>query len=58
MMGPWCPGSDIRIVSRLARLRMPEPRGHQQTSVFSAVFDLAFAMRVRGKTEANAKSSH
>jgi hypothetical protein len=38
----WCPGSVIRIISRRVRLRMSEPKGHQQISDSSVVLDLTF----------------
>src|SRR6516225_12071989 len=57
VMPPWCPGSDIRIPSRQVRLRMSEPKGHQQTLDSSVVLDLTFASRTRSDTEANVKST-
>src|SRR6516225_5654106 len=57
VMPPWCPGSDIRIPSRQVRLRMSEPKGHQQTLDSSVVLDLTFASRTRGDAEANVKST-
>jgi len=36
----WCPGSDIRTMPRRLRLRMSEPKGHQQTWLSRVVLDL------------------
>jgi hypothetical protein len=54
----WCLGSDIRMLPRWVRLRMSEPKRHQQIWISSGVLDLAFAMRTRGDGLANAKSTH
>src|SRR5438045_6743467 len=44
-------------MSRCLRLRMSEPKGHEQISDFSVVLDLTFDLRTRGDTESNVKST-
>jgi len=51
----WCPGSDIRTLLWLARLRMSEPKGHLQIQEFNAVLNFTFAVRARGRSETNVK---
>jgi hypothetical protein len=53
----WRPGSDIRTMPRQARLRMSEPKGHQQILDSSVDLDLTFVWRTRGNTETNVKST-
>jgi hypothetical protein len=53
----WCPGSDIRIVSQQASLRMSEPKGHQKFINSNVALDLTFAWRTRGDIDANVKSA-
>src|SRR5450759_2078179 len=53
----WCSSSNIRIPSRRALLRMLEPKGTLAKYNSGAAMDLTFAMRTRGKTAANVKST-
>ena len=52
-----CPGSDICIILRGARLRMSGQKGHWQKYESRGVLDLTFAMTTRGNVEANFKST-
>ena len=44
-------------MARFVRLRMSEPKGHQQIFYSSAASDLTFAWRTRGNTDADVKSA-
>jgi hypothetical protein len=45
------------LLSRRVHLRMSEPKGHCKISILVWVLDLTFALKTRGESEANAKST-